>query len=90
MSTSIQDSHLAESIGYSGGRRRGHNEGWNAAAAQANAVISQQDAEILRLRLELEKANGTIDRLDARVEVLTNQIARVSKLAACFVVKGLS
>ena len=89
MGTSIQDSHLAESIGYSGGRRRGHNEGWNAAAAQANAVISQQDAEILRLRLELEKANGTIDRLDARVEVLMNQISESQQAGSMLRGQGL-
>lgn len=89
MGTSIQDSHLAESIGYSGGRRRGHNEGWNAAAAQANAVIGQQDAEILRLRLELEKANGTIDRLDARVEVLMNQISESQQAGSMLRGQGL-
>ncbi len=60
MSTAFENSHLAESVGFGTGRRRGHTEGWNAAVQQMTDRIADRDREIERLTNELRIANNAI------------------------------
>ena len=57
----INDPHLAESIGFGSGRRRGqaegYNAGWDEAVGQANLIIAEKDRQLANLAAEIDKGN---------------------------------